>query len=310
MILCCGEALIDMIPTETRENGLAYAPHAGGAVFNTAVTLGRLGADVGFLSGLSNDMFGQILKGELEYSGVRSELAIRSNRPTTLAFVTLKDGQAQYSFYDENSAGRMISSEDMPNVPKTVKAMFFGGISLAVEPAAEAYADLLCQNAGERLIMLDPNIRPSFIPDPDRYRARLDRSIARTDILKLSDEDIDWILPGKDTMAMKVQTLLDRGPSVVLITRGSAGASAFRPGTAEISAPARKVVVADTVGAGDSFNGGFLAQLSKMGALEKPDIAKVSDATIATALNYAVAVAAITVSRHGANPPWAADLVE
>ncbi len=114
MILCCGEALIDMLPRETTKGEQAFAPYAGGSVFNTAIALGRLGAPTGFLSGISTDLFGQILDETLAASKVDASLAIRSNRPTTLAFVTLTDGHAQYAFYDENTAGRMISVDDLP----------------------------------------------------------------------------------------------------------------------------------------------------------------------------------------------------
>uniref|UniRef100_UPI002491FB9F PfkB family carbohydrate kinase n=1 Tax=Thalassorhabdomicrobium marinisediminis TaxID=2170577 RepID=UPI002491FB9F len=165
MILCCGEALIDMLPAATADGQTAFVPHPGGAVFNTAIALGRLGADASLLTGLSTDMFGVQLVAALKHSHVDTGLAVRSDRPTTLAFVQLMDGQARYNFYDENSAGRMLTGADMPAVPDQVSALFFGGISLACEPAADAYADLLARAAGPRAVMLDPNIRPGFIED-------------------------------------------------------------------------------------------------------------------------------------------------
>ena len=105
MILCCGEALIDMLPRETDAGEPAFAPYPGGAVFNTAIALGRLGEAAGFYSGLSSDLFGQMLDKALTASGVDASLAPRVPRPTTLAFVPLTDGHAQYAFYDENTAG-------------------------------------------------------------------------------------------------------------------------------------------------------------------------------------------------------------
>ena len=93
MILCAGEALIDMLPRETRDGGSAFQPHAGGAVFNTAIALARLGENTGFFTGLSTDLFGEVLDDALAASGVDASFADRSERPTTLAFVTLKDGQ-------------------------------------------------------------------------------------------------------------------------------------------------------------------------------------------------------------------------
>ena len=116
MILCCGEALIDMVPVKGVDGRDAFAPLSGGAIFNTAIALGRLEVPVQLLSGVSNDLFGTQLAAELLSSNVGTDLLVRSKRPTTLAFVKLTNGQAQYTFYDENSAGRMMVSEDLPNM--------------------------------------------------------------------------------------------------------------------------------------------------------------------------------------------------
>ena len=193
MILCCGEALIDMLPVETASDTPALAPHPGGAVFNTAVALGRLGAPVGFFSGVSTDFLGQMLDRQLAVSGVGTGLCVRSPRPTTLAFVQLIDGQARYTFYDEGTAGRMLTTTDLPALPTTIQALFFGGISLVAEPCGTAYEALMLRAARDRVTMLDPNIRPGFITDLPCYRARLARMIAAADIVKLSDEDLEWI---------------------------------------------------------------------------------------------------------------------
>ena len=132
MILCCGEALIDMLPRESTAGEPAFAPYAGGAVFNTAVALGRLRVPVGFFSGLSSDLFGQQLREVLAASHVGADYAAISDRPTTLAFVRLVDGHASYAFYDENTAGRMLSQDDLPALADDVNAMLFGAISLTV----------------------------------------------------------------------------------------------------------------------------------------------------------------------------------
>ena len=165
MILCCGEALIDMLPRVTAQGEDAYAPYPGGAVFNTAIALARLGAPSGLFCGLSTDLFGETLIDALRASTVAHDLAIRTDRPTTLAFARLVDGQPSFWFYDENTAGRMIRRDDLPDIPATVGAMFFGGISLMVEPCGNAYEALMLREADTRLIMLDPNIRPGFIKD-------------------------------------------------------------------------------------------------------------------------------------------------
>jgi fructokinase len=308
MILCCGEALIDMIAEPTVSGSRGFVPHSGGAVFNTAIALGRLGAPAGLLTGLSTDMFGQQLADALQASHVEASHVIRSDRPTTLAFVQLVDGHATYSFVDENSAGRMLMPEDMPKQLPTVSALYFGGISLACEPCADAYAALLERHGSDRAVMLDPNIRPGFIKDQSRYRTRLNGMIAQSDIVKVSDEDLDWIVPGPETLAEKVPLLLQAGPSVVIVTRGSDGASGYLVDGSETSVPVKAVEVVDTVGAGDTFNAGVLAELDRAGRLTKANLRTLDPDVLRAALAKGADVAAITVSRAGANPPWAHEL--
>ncbi|CUH41886.1 carbohydrate kinase family protein [Ruegeria atlantica] len=308
MILCCGEALIDMIAEPTVSGSRGFVPHSGGAVFNTAIALGRLGAPAGLLTGLSTDMFGQQLADALQASHVEASHLIRSDRPTTLAFVQLVDGHATYSFVDENSAGRMLMPEDMPKQLPAVSALYFGGISLACEPCADAYAALLERHGSDRAVMLDPNIRPGFIKDQSRYRTRLNRMIAQSDIVKVSDEDLDWIVPGPETLAEKVPLLLQAGPSLVIVTRGSDGASGYLADGSETSVPVKAVEVVDTVGAGDTFNAGVLAELDRAGRLTKANLRTLDPDVLRAALAKGADVAAITVSRAGANPPWAHEL--
>ncbi len=305
MILCCGEALIDMIPSADTTGRQSYVPHAGGAIFNTAIALGRLGVRTGFVSGISTDLFGTILRDELRASGVATDQLVLSDRPTTLAFVDLVDGHATYVFYDENTAGRMLDPADAPQIPNDVSALYFGGISLISEPAAEFYLALALREAGTRVIIADPNIRRSFIRDEARYRARLDKLIAHVDILKVSDEDLDWMVPGGAPLMEKAKILRDQGPGIVVVTRGSAGANAIFGEDASVEVPAMKVKVADTVGAGDTFNAGLLAGLAQQGLLTREGIATIDAQGMAGALERGARVAAVTVSRAGANPPWA-----
>ena len=308
MILCCGEALIDMIPTPTKAGPDGFVPHAGGAVFNTAIALGRLGAQVGMLSGLSSDMFGRQLVDGLKVSHVDVSHVVLSDRPTTLAFVRLVGGHATYDFYDENSAGRMITPEDMPALSSEVSALYFGGISLACEPGADAYAELLARNAEGRAVMIDPNIRPGFIKDIERYRQRLDRMLALSDIVKVSDEDLNWINPAPLSLRDKVAELLKKGPSVVILTRGGEGATGYLANGEEVQVPAVKAEIVDTVGAGDTFNAGVLAKMSELGQLHKSALATLSPEVLTEALAYGARVAAVTVSRAGANAPWVEEI--
>ncbi len=308
MILCCGEALIDMIAEPTVSGEQGFVPHSGGAIFNTAVALGRLGARAGMLTGLSSDMFGQQLIAALQISHVDTTHVIQSDRPTTLAFVQLQDGQATYSFVDENTAGRMLTPADMPAQLPGVSALYLGGISLACEPCADAYADLLSRHGPDRAVMLDPNIRGDFIKDQTRYRTRLNRMIAQADIVKVSDEDLNWIIPGPESLSEKIPLLLQAGPALVILTRGSEGATGYMANGTEVTVPVDTVQVVDTVGAGDTFNAGVLAELDSAGHLSKPGLCSLPADGLRTALKQGTKVAAITVSRAGANAPWAHEL--
>lgn len=299
MILCCGEALIDMLPRENAEGEPAFAPHPGGSVFNTAIALGRLGAQSGWFGGLSSDLFGTMLDRALGESGVDTTLAVRSDRPTTLAFVTLTDGHARYAFYDENTAGRMLATADMPDPGPEVRALFFGGISLVAEPAADALA-AYCEDAGDRVVMLDPNIRAGFVTDETRYRERLAGMLARADIVKLSDEDMAWL-------NVTPADLLGLGAALVVVTKGADGVEAYLPSEV-LRVPARPVTVVDTVGAGDTFNAGLLAGLDRAVLLDRAALRAAPGDALQPALALGTAAAAVTVSRAGANPPWERDL--
>lgn len=304
MILCAGEALIDMLPR--RADGMdCFAPHTGGAVFNTAIALGRLGARVGFYCPLSDDLFGAKLRMALDQAGVDHSLSPTVDRPCTLAFVTLRNGQAQYAFYDRATALRDLHPDDLPSLPDDVSALFMGGISLVGDPCGQAF-EALCRNAGGRAVMLDPNIRPGFISDEAGYRARLAAMMTFADIVKLSDEDLHWLMGSGDVAALAAQ-LRTQGPKIVIITEGAKGARAFCAGGVH-HAQAAPVAVADTVGAGDTFNAGFLASLQSAGALHKATLAELSQTVLQAALEMGTRAAAVTVSRAGANPPWADEL--
>ncbi len=308
MILCCGEALIDMIPSETSEGHACFMPHPGGAVFNTAIALGRLGVASSLLTGLSNDLFGDQLRAALLESNVGTEFSVATGRPTTLAFVALNDGQASYSFFDENSAVRMLGDNEIPAIDPEIDCLFFGGISLASEPCANTFASLLERERKSRLTMIDPNIRPHFIRDADRFQARITRMIGGCDIVKLSDEDLEWLFPENLPIHDKALMTLSLGPSLVLVTRGGEGAFALSSSGIELTARAVRTQVVDTVGAGDTFNAGFLAGLSRGGNLSRDAVSEISDAELQSALELGSAAAAVTVSRAGANPPWESEI--
>lgn len=306
MILCCGEALIDMLPRQSSAGEPAFAPYAGGAVFNTAIALGRLGAPVEFFSGISTDLFGQQIARVLAQSDAGARYAHFSARPTTLAFVDLKDGHASYVFYDEGTAGRMLSPQDLPELTGDVDALLFGAISLIPEPCGSTYEALMAREHKQRVTMLDPNIRPGFIPDRARHAERIRRMVAMADIVKLSDEDLTWFGEQGSPEAV-IRRWLERGPKLIVLTQGGKGAVGYTRNHAVAVTP-RKVEVVDTVGAGDTFNAGILASLHEQGLLTKAALADLSRDNIEAALDLGARAAAVTVSRAGANPPWRHEL--
>jgi fructokinase len=304
MILCCGEALIDMLPRQSTQGEAAFAPHAGGAVFNTAVALGRLDAGVQFLCGMSSDFLGDLLRDRLAQSGVDASPSPRLDAPCTLAFVRLVDGQATYAFYDEHSALRSLRPEHLPDI--TANALFFGGISLVGAGCGAVYEDLMLAQSDTRVTMLDPNIRPGFVRDAAAYRDRIERMMAAADIIKLSDEDLAW-LRGDGATRDLARGLLSARTRLVCITEGAKGVTGYTAED-EVFVPAPAAQVVDTVGAGDTFNAGLLAGLDATRALTKPALAALDEETLRAALDLGARAAAVTVARAGANPPTRAEL--
>jgi fructokinase len=174
---------------------------------------------------------------------------------------------------------------------------------LVVEPCAAAYEALMFRESPRAVTMIDPNIRPGFIKNEAAYRERLDRMLAAADIIKISDEDLAWITGGTDAAALRDAT----GAAVVLLTRGADGITVVTAAD-RFDVPAVKADVVDTVGAGDTFSAGFLANLQAQGRLTKSAITTADRDALARAAAFGARVAAVTVSRAGANPPWASEL--
>jgi fructokinase len=306
MIVVCGEALIDMLPRKGADGAAVFQPFVGGSPYNVAIALGRLEMATSFFGGLSTDFFGEMLRKALTASRVDVSFANVSDRPTTLAFVSLAEGQARYAFLDENSAGRMLTEIDLPAFPVEVTTVHFGSFSLASEPCGSAYEMLAQREHLSRVISLDPNIRPTLIKNRDAHIARIERLVGYADIVKLSEDDLAWLAPGANFDAF-ADAWLDRGAKLVVMTRGATGASA-RSRRVSVSVPAVEVRIADTIGAGDTFSAALMARLDERGLLTKLDVAALSEAAINDLLGYAAKAASITCSRPGADPPWRREL--
>ena len=309
MILCCGEALIDFVPTA---GGDAYRPVPGGSIFNIAVGLGRLGTAVGFFGKLSTDFFGERLLQTLRANEVDSTLTLRSAAPTSLVFVDLPDGESReprYLFYADSAADRSLTTDELPrHLPANIQALHFGSISLVLEPGASTLEALMRREAGQRLISLDPNVRPSLIQDRDRYRVRFENWLALADILRLSRADIGWMYPDRSPEDL-FQEWFRRGVSLAILTQGADGAIGWTADGVTASASALQVQVVDTVGAGDSFLSAALFYLDREGLLRsKVALRRLPADSLQHCLQFANRAAAITCSRAGADSPYLHEL--
>lgn len=293
-ILCCGEAVLDMVPATLADGTAGFRPVAGGAALNTAVALLRQEVPAGFVGALSTDPAGQRLARHMEAEGMTLTLASRSDRPCPLALAQPIEGGTRFDLYDIGTAGALYGPADLPGpLPAGVAALVLGGISLIAPPAADAFETLARREAAKRLIWLDLNIRPGLVRDAGAYRARLLRMAALADVVKVSDEDLDWLGSGA------LEALRADAP-LVLHTRGAEGALAYRQDLTLIL-PAPQAQVVDTVGAGDIFAAGVLAHLWHAGLLRKP--LDLDPPALRAALTHGIRAATDSVTRPGADAP-------
>ncbi|MFG2191009.1 carbohydrate kinase [Streptomyces sp. NPDC048639] len=311
MIVVAGEALIDLVPAAEAAGGSATAagggdltallPRRGGGPYNTAVALGRLGSPVAFCSRVSTDVFGESLLNGLSGDGVDVSLVQRGPEPTTLAVAAIgADGSAGYGFYVEGTADRLF---DLPGaLPESTRAVSFGTCSLMLEPGASAYEELMRREAERGVFTaLDPNIRASLIPDADAYRARFRSWLPNIALLKLSEEDADWL-------GGTPREWLAAGPGAVVLTHGGDGLRVLTRDGGEHVVPGEKVDVVDTIGAGDTVNAALLHRLGAHDAFAPGALSGLGEDEWKDILGFAARAAAITCSRAGAEPPYASEL--
>ena len=305
MILVGGEALVDLVPAPaTRPGELGpLLPLLGGGPYNVAITVGRLNEPVSFLSKLSTDAFGDALLARLHLSGVDTGMVQRGPEPTTLAIPGIgQDGSARFSFYVQGTADREVGHPGP--LSNSITILSLGTNSLALEPGASTYERLMREHRG--LTVLDPNIRTMLIDDPDAYRARFASWLPDIGLLKLSIEDAAWLAEGDPRQAAR--TWLAQGPAAVVLTRGADGMVAFTAAGEEVTVPTPPATVVDTIGAGDTVHGALLCWLHRAGITTPDALRAVGAGQWRTALEFAAKAAAVTVSRAGAEPPYAAEL--
>lgn len=295
MITVVGEALVDLVITPT---GSVEAT-LGGAPFNTAGACGRLGALVRFVGAVSTDRFGSLLIDRLVADGVDVSGVVRVDAPTTLAAAEIDErGAATYRFYIDGTSAPALDA-----VPSTSsEVLFSGGLGLVLEPMATTVEQAISTGVHD-LVVIDVNCRPLVIADRDDYVSRVDRVLAHADIVKVSDEDLAYLRP-ESSVSAATAAVLALGPAAVLVTRGGDGVDVVTA-AGSVTVPIDPVDVVDTIGAGDSFGAGFLAWWVGNG-FGRAGAADVD--LLVRAVRAANCVAAVTVGRRGADPPWRHEL--
>jgi fructokinase len=292
-----GEVLIDLIP-----EGADRKPIVGGGPANTAEALSKLGIGTQFIDGISSDQYGKMAKDELVSAGIKLDYVEYSDKPTGLAIVSLSEsGSATYEFVIENTATFDFTSEWLPN-PQTERPLLLhiGTLATVIEPGASVLFEWAQSVLKVAPIVFDPNIRPAVISDRKQYVAQVERWVAISSAVKVSDDDLKWLYPTIE-IEQVVKNWLTKGPSLVVVTYSDKGLAGYRKGKV-VSVEAVKVKVVDTVGAGDTV-GAILVE-----AIVNDGLDSLAGSRLETMLKRAAKAAAITVSRVGANPPTSEEL--
>jgi fructokinase len=301
VIVVCGEALIDMIPNH--DGTVREVP--GGGPFNTARALARLGVPVAFLGRLSSDPAGRLLADLLAADGVDLRLASFGPEPTTRAVATVRSGGVtEYQFIHQGTSAPNLAAEMLPvQLSHEIDAIHIGTLGLVFEPVATSLTGLVRRERAGRLVMVDPNVRTGLMAD-DAYRDRLQALVAECTIVKASETDVQFLLPGI-TIEDAAAAMLEWGAKLAVVTLGERGSLAAH-GPTGVSVASPHVDVVDTIGAGDAFGAGLLAWLYDHDRISA-DLRLEKD-ELEAAMAYASRVAAITCTRRGADPPWKRDI--
>lgn len=308
MLTVIGEALVDVVSREGEEP----RAHVGGSPMNVAVGLARLGHDVQFLGRYGRDEYGRQVADHLTGNGVRLPFDADA-LPTSVAQATLDEtGAASYDFQLDWSLD--ISPERIDELLRDTDALHAGSIGAMLEPGATVVGQALERARGHALISYDPNCRPSIIPDSSDARARAEKIVALSHVIKASDEDLLWLYPHR-SIEDSARAWLKAGARLVVVTRGVMGPWAVSRGTGRdgVEVPAARVTVADTVGAGDSFMAALLSGLADrniLGPAAASALDELDSAQLTELLRHAAAAAGVTVSRSGADLPTRTDLID
>jgi fructokinase len=312
MLTVLGEALIDLIPEAPpgQPDSTRYNARVGGSPFNVAIGLARLGQPTEFMARLSGDSFGSLLRRHLEANHVGLAASPRATQPTTLAVAQLDEqGRAFYDFYREGTADWQWTAAELAALPPDTVALHTGSLASWLAPGAGEIAVLVqrMRTAGSMFLSYDPNIRLNVEPDLMRWRSALQWMLPRTHLLKISEEDLEWLYPEQSLDAV-ARRWLDLGTELVVITRGGDGLSAFNLAQGRVDHPGVPVTVVDTIGAGDACMAALLDGFARQGNARPRALVTVSPDRLEEVLSHAALVAAMTCARPGADPPTAAEV--
>ncbi|SDI09453.1 fructokinase [Actinokineospora alba] len=302
-VIVAGEALIDLIVGEDPRRPTAIP---GGSPANTAIALARLGTPVTFLGRFGSDTFGELLRTNLAANGVDLAYAVAADEPASLAVVTHTSDGPAYGFHVSGTADWAWQPTELPDLPAEVRAVHTGSLALALEPGASVLGRWFAAQREHRVTSFDPNIRPALVGPREEYRQRLTALWAVSDIVKVSVEDLQWVYPDSDPVAVGRRLQDDHGTPLVVVTLGGEGAVALHGGRT-CRRRAAPVSVVDTVGAGDTFSGGLLHWLDENGALSREGLRSLTEQEIDQALEFAITVAGLACTRPGADPPRRAE---
>ena len=307
MFVVAGEALMDVFTGATTPTGIALDARIGGSPLNVAFGLARMGQKVAFLGGLSNGELGNRLLDALRAEGVSLDAVHRSDAPTTISLIGVDaKGVPEYAFYGTGAADRTLPLAALQRMPADARVLHVGSYTMVVGDTASTQRALIDQVHGKMVVSYDPNLRLNVEPDLAVWRDTLEWMLPRTDVLKLSDEDLGLLYPGIDPATFAADCL-GKGAGLVALTRGGKGAFAWHAsGTVDV--PPVKVDVIDTVGAGDTFQAALLTRLDELGALSPAGVRGMGAETLLDAMRFASEAAAITCSRRGADLPRRAEM--
>ena len=299
-IWVCGEVLIDLIPDASG----VRQPVVGGGPANTAKALARLGYDVHFIDGISRDEYGVMSRRELAADDVKLDFALDSEKPTALAIVTLNDkGGATYEFKLDGTATFDFDRSWLPDPSRhKPEVLHVGTLVTIIQPGADVLHDWAMEVAEFAPVVFDPNIRPSVLGDRDLYVAAVEKWVAISAVVKVSDDDIAWLYPGETTDSV-AHRWVNQGCALVVVTHGSEGLVGYTS-DGRVGVAGAKIDVADTVGAGDTV-GAIVVQ-----AMVEEGLFNVRGQALEKALYRAAVAAGITCSRKGAQPPYKHELAQ